>query len=39
MIDISQGEIQVTGIQPNDSSKKGVGKDWAGPVFPPSIIF
>ena len=36
MIDISQGEIQVTSIQPNDSAKKGVGKDWAGPFFPPS---
>ena len=35
MIDISQGEIQVTSIQPNDSSKKGVGKDWAGPFSPP----
>ena len=39
MIEIYQGEIQVTSIQPNDSSKYGVGKDWAGPFFPPSIIF
>ena len=38
MIDISLGEIQVTSIQPNDSSKQGVGKDWAGPFFPPLLF-
>ena len=39
MIDTSQGEIQVTIIQPNDCSKYGVGKDWAGPFFPPLYYF
>ena len=38
MIDISQGEIQVTSIQPNDSSKKGWGKTGPAQSFPPLLF-
>ena len=38
MIDISQGEIQVTSIQPNEYSKQGVGKTGPAHSFPPLLF-
>ena len=38
MIDISQGEIQVTSIKPNDSSKYGWGKTGPAHSFPPLLF-
>ena len=38
MIDISQGEIQVTSIQPNDSSSRG-GERLGRPILSPPLLF